>query len=578
MKHLRRPLAALAVCTATIAFSTPARAEVWGGFDASRINYSGGVLTGSEHDTLRGVILAGGDSVGSLTSTITASYLATIDVFYVSLLTNNGVPLSAAEQTALKSWVSSGGVLFLTADIFNKTGYNSFGSIVGVGNFTNVSGTPTVTGNHALLNGVTTLDGTSYVHFTHGSDATPLANIGGNRFAAVLDNTSGYQGGGCVLVFGDHNIFTDDFASKANNKKFLENVVSWVNGCAGPPLGIPCTMPSQCATNFCVDGMCCENACGNGATDDCQACSIAAGSSTDGLCNPLQATTECRASTDACDAAESCDGMATTCPMDVLEKAGAECRKAADLCDAVEVCDGINATCPADGVEMASTECRPAADLCDAAELCDGINMACPADDFVMAGTECRAATDLCDAAENCAGNNAACPADVIAPNGTECRAPAGDCDVAETCDGTNVTCPADALAVTDTECRPSVGMCDLDEVRDGMSAACPADANVADGAACDDDDDACTEKDVCAAGVCAGESICGSGGQGGSSGQGGGSSSSSSSSTSSGDADDDEPKIMNGCTCRTAGSNSSSSGYLLLLGLAAAAWRRRRS
>jgi len=512
MKHLRRPLAALAVWTATTAFSTPALAEVWGGFDSSRVNYSAGVLTGSAHDTLRSVILAGGDTVGGLTSTITASYLSNIDVFYTSLLTNNSVPLSGAEQSALSSWVSSGGVLFITADIYNKTGYDSFGSVVGVGNFTNVSGSPAVTGNHALLNGVASLVGTTYVHFTHGSDATVLANISNNRFAAVLDNTSGYQGGGCVLVVGDHNIFTDNYANKANNKKFLENVVAWVNSCAGPAPGNPCTMPSECPSNFCVDGVCCENACGAGATDDCQACSKAAGSSVDGLCQPLKANTTCRKATDACDAEESCDGVNTACPLDELEKLGVECRKASDLCDAAEQCDGINATCPADGVEMASTVCRAATDLCDAAELCDGISMACPTDVLVMAGMECRAATDVCDAAESCDGINAACPQDDVAPNSTECRPAAGDCDLAETCDGTNVTCPADVLAAANTECRASIGMCDLDELCDGMSADCPADAKVPDGSACDDDD-VCTDGDVCAAGVCAGESICGSGG-----------------------------------------------------------------
>ena len=51
--------------------------------------------------------------------------------------------------------------------------------------------------------------------------------------------------------------------------------------------GQPCSGATQCKTGFCVDGVCCATSCGNGATDDCRACSVASGSNADGTCAAL---------------------------------------------------------------------------------------------------------------------------------------------------------------------------------------------------------------------------------------------------------------------------------------------------
>ncbi len=58
-------------------------------------------------------------------------------------------------------------------------------------------------------------------------------------------------------------------------------------------LGDPCTDPSDCASGFCVDGVCCDDACGGDVTTDCRACSVAAGASTDGVCEDLTTGTTC---------------------------------------------------------------------------------------------------------------------------------------------------------------------------------------------------------------------------------------------------------------------------------------------
>ncbi|MCS6798265.1 MAG: hypothetical protein NZ898_07020 [Myxococcota bacterium] len=80
--------------------------------------------------------------------------------------------------------------------------------------------------------------------------------------------------------------------------------------------GEPCTARTDCASGFCVDGVCCNEACGGGASDDCQACSVAAGARTDGVCAPRPASHVCRPARASCDVAESCDGTNADCPPD----------------------------------------------------------------------------------------------------------------------------------------------------------------------------------------------------------------------------------------------------------------------
>lgn len=55
------------------------------------------------------------------------------------------------------------------------------------------------------------------------------------------------------------------------------------------PLGAAsaCASDAECASGFCVDSVCCDSACGAGRTDDCLACSVAAGSAADGTCGPV---------------------------------------------------------------------------------------------------------------------------------------------------------------------------------------------------------------------------------------------------------------------------------------------------
>lgn len=180
-------------------------------------------------------------------------------------------------------------------------------------------------------------------------------------------------------------------------------------------------------------------------------------------------------------APEACDpGLDPCCDATCTgpASAGAECRPSAGACDLAEVCDGVSTSCPADAVASASTECRPSAGPCDVPESCDGASAECPADAFAPTSTECRPSAGACDVPESCDGASAACPANAFAPSTTECRPSVGPCDVAESCSGVAATCPADAFASSATVCRASIGGCDPVERCTGASVTCPADVS----------------------------------------------------------------------------------------------------
>jgi hypothetical protein len=74
------------------------------------------------------------------------------------------------------------------------------------------------------------------------------------------------------------------------------------------------------------------------------------------------------------------------------------CRAAAGVCDVAESCDGVADTCPADAFAPASTVCRPAATSCDLPESCTGTSASCPAD----TGQPDSDGDSVCDALDNC--------------------------------------------------------------------------------------------------------------------------------------------------------------------------------
>lgn len=81
--------------------------------------------------------------------------------------------------------------------------------------------------------------------------------------------------------------------------------------------GSPCSIDATCSGELlCVDGVCCDVACGGGLATDCVACSQAAGAAVDGVCGFALPGTVCRDSLHVCDAKEYCDGLSSECPID----------------------------------------------------------------------------------------------------------------------------------------------------------------------------------------------------------------------------------------------------------------------
>ena len=88
---------------------TQTSAAVWGGFDVSRVNYPQAELsTGEVYGMLRGVLAGEGHVVAEGTSVLDADDLAGIDVFFTSLLADDGGSLTAAEQADLYAWLAAG--------------------------------------------------------------------------------------------------------------------------------------------------------------------------------------------------------------------------------------------------------------------------------------------------------------------------------------------------------------------------------------------------------------------------------------------------------------------------------------
>jgi hypothetical protein len=242
------------------------------------------------------------------------------------------------------------------------------------------------------------------------------------------------------------------------------------------PTGAVCSGNGLCQSQQCIDGVCCNTACGG----NCDACNLAG---TVGTCTLMPSTVVCRPAASGCDLPENCTGTTATCPSDAFALPNTTCRASSGPCDPPEICVGGTPNCPADVLSPNTVVCRPDAGACDVAERCDGVSGACPADTF-LAGVTCRPSAGVCDVGEACSGAAAFCPTDTF-NSGSTCRAANGACDVAEVCNGLIASCPADAVAPATTQCRGAAGTCDLAENCSGSSTSCGPDVLAPQGTVC---------------------------------------------------------------------------------------------
>jgi len=323
---------------------------------------------------------------------------------------------------------------------------------------------------------------------------------------------------GCVLADLDNGGACDDRNACTANDRCLSG------GCVGD--GVACDDQNPCTADTCDPTTGCHHANADGAAcndgDLCTLNDACAGGACTGAANP-----ECVCDVDAdCaqfDDGDLCNGVkicvGTTCitnPDSIVDCTDV----AAGPCEVV-ACEAANGQCKkspkANGAPCTDGSACTLNDACAAGE-CVGSALACadanPCTDdtcdpssgcVYLANTEACDDGDLCTEDDACAEGacsgtpNPACQCTVDADcaayddgdlcNGTLACSAAGRCEVKA---GSPVTCSPDLGGPCDEVfCEPASGDCKVKDALDGTTC---------------DDGNACTENDVCAAGICLGD------------------------------------------------------------------------
>jgi hypothetical protein len=112
---------------------------------------------------------------------------------------------------------------------------------------------------------------------------------------------------------------------------------------AGLANGEPCVLPEECASRFCVEGLCCDGLC-DGACESCSAASQVPGGE-DGVCGFRAAGAACADDGNAC-TADACSGTSVACehtPLPGCCNADADCND--DNACTTDTCSGPGGTC-----------------------------------------------------------------------------------------------------------------------------------------------------------------------------------------------------------------------------------------
>ncbi|MBL8915245.1 MAG: hypothetical protein JNM17_31365 [Archangium sp.] len=165
---------------------------------------------------------------------------------------------------------------------------------------------------------------------------------------------------------------------------------------AKKPNGVACGMGTECLSTNCIDGVCCDTACGGA----CDACSVAQGAAVDGTCALLGPSRICRTSAGSCDTEERCSGTSAVCAADSFADAGVSCGTTSFT--AWSACDGGTA-CATSGTQTRTRTDR----LCSGTGTCGmtntGESMACTrTTDGNACGTTTYGAYTACTYAMTC--------------------------------------------------------------------------------------------------------------------------------------------------------------------------------
>jgi hypothetical protein len=243
--------------------------------------------------------------------------------------------------------------------------------------------------------------------------------------------------------------------------------------------GAACTQASECSSNFCVDGVCCEAAC-SGA---CMACTNAKTNATDGLCRPIKAGSD---PDDECPAQ-----AASSCGMD-------------GVCDGTGACH-MWATGTVCGAESCSGSTHTPARTCNGAGTCQTVTTA-SCGPYVCGATACKS---QCTSGTDCTTGNSCVNGYCVAPQqpGAACAA-ASDCASGYCVDGVccSTTCTSGCMACSQAKTGQPSGTCAAVAAGTDPDNECAADATSCGHNGMCDGAGACglsPAGTVCAAGAC---------------------------------------------------------------------------
>ncbi len=461
---------------------------------SARRSHSATLLSSSNSNFNNKVLIAGGNSGGTTS-------LTTVQLFDTTALTwSTTTALSPAREGHTGTKLANGNVLitggknvstFLgTAQVFTIPASGTAATWASAGTMNSLRW-----GHTATLLSTSILDSGSVLVVGGSNGTAPVMSAdlwsGTSTWTATTALTTAVQAhtstlltSGKVLVAGGSNNGTASVAA---------GVVY------DPSSGLSCTTNSQCATGFCMSGVCCDTACNGG----CGACNL---TGKVGTCSAVANGTVCRASTGTCDVAETCNGTVLTCPADGKAANGTTCNDSnactsGDTCQS-GVCGGATVTCT--GADQCHTvgACVPATGCPGPVAKANGTTCndsnACTSGDTCQSGV-CGGTTVTCTGADQCHTVGACvpatgCPGPVAKANGTTCNdsnaCTSGDTCQSGVCGGTTVTCTGADQCHTVGACVPATG--------------CPGPVAKANGTTCNDSN-ACTRTDTCQSGTCTG-------------------------------------------------------------------------
>ncbi len=318
----------------TAACRPPCRRRAWSATPAT-------LLSSSNSNFNNKVLIAGGNS-GGTTSLTTVQLLDT-----TALTWSTTTALSTAREAQTATTLANGNVLIAggksgtstlgTAFVFTIPTSGTAATWASAGTMTALrSGhTTTLLPSAIVKNGQVLVAGGS-----NGTSTLGTAEVwnGTSTWTATTPLAAPVQGQTATLLSNSMVLLAGRWT---NGTMAAVSTASLYDG----SVFLACTSNSQCASGFCVSGVCCDTTCNGG----CGVCNL---TGKVGTCSAASSGTVCRPSTGVCDLAEVCNGASLTCPTDTVKPNGTSCSDGngcttADTCQTGSCVGGSVVSCVA---------------------------------------------------------------------------------------------------------------------------------------------------------------------------------------------------------------------------------------